>query len=99
MATCQGWSQCCTLVDCETEAVLGRTENNRGFMYDVAFNHDCDKLAQVDTGHTGAYEVENPQRLCKNDNKTTSTTHNPDTVWNFLLFVFVTSSKIPNDHY
>ena len=86
MATCQGWSQCCTLVDCETEAVLGRTENHRGFMYHVAFNHDCDKLAQVDTGHTGAYEVKNPKRLCKNNNKTTSTTHNPDTVWKFFAF-------------
>ena len=59
MATCQGWNQCCTLVDCETEEVLGRTETHRGFMYEVAFNHDSDKFAQVDTGHKGVYEVEN----------------------------------------
>ncbi len=55
-ATCQGWSTACTFWTTDGDQRSG-TPSHKGFMNKCVFSPDSTKLLQVDTGHTGGYEV------------------------------------------
>lgn len=57
LATCQGWSKFCNILEADTMRGVSTSPNHNGFLHKAQFTLDNEKLITLDTGHTGAYEV------------------------------------------